>query len=163
MSTISVIVALGENNEIGKDNQLLWHISDDLKRFKKITSGHAVVMGRNTFLSLPVRPLPNRRNIILTDTPEERFEGCETVSSVEEAMYMIAEEEEAFIIGGGSIYKQFMKHADKLYLTRVHASFDADTYFPSINYDEWNEVEREKHTPEADDAYNFSFITLERK
>lgn len=163
MSTISIIAALGDNNEIGKNNQLLWYIPEDLKRFKRITTGHPVVMGRNTFLSLPVRPLPDRRNIVISDDPQETFEGCEMVTSIEGAMYVIAEEDEAFIIGGGSVYKQFLKHADKLYLTKVHAPFDADTFFPAINYDEWNEVERQKHEKNGGRPYAFTFLTLERK
>lgn len=163
MSTLSIIAALGENREIGKDNKLLWHISDDLKRFKRITTGHPIIMGRNTFLSLPVRPLPNRRNIVISDISEEQFEGCEMAASVEDAMYLVAEEEEAFIIGGGSIYKQLLKHADKLYLTKVHASFEADTFFPEINYDEWDEEEREKHQVSDTNPYAFTFLTLARK
>lgn len=163
MSTISIIAALGEQNEIGKNNELLWHISDDLKRFKKITTGHPVIMGRNTFLSLPVHPLPKRRNIVITDVPEESFEGCEMAASIEDAMYLVAEDDEAFIMGGGSIYKQFLKHADKLYLTKVHASFDADTFFPQINYDEWDELDRQRNEASETNPYPFTFLTLKRK
>jgi dihydrofolate reductase len=120
-------------------------------------------MGRNTFLSLPVRPLPNRRNIVITDIPQEQFEGCEIATSVEEAMYLTAEEEEVFIMGGGSIYKQFLKHADRLYLTKVHASFEADTYFPEFNFDEWNELKRERHEASENNPYPFTFLVFERK
>ncbi|MFW5821689.1 MAG: dihydrofolate reductase, partial [Bacteroidota bacterium] len=120
---ISIIVAIAENNAIGKNNELLWKISDDLKRFKKLTTGHKVIMGRNTYLSLPNSPLPNRKNVVITDIENEKFEGCEMAYSIEEALANVQENEEAFVIGGGMIYKQFLPHANKLYLTRVHQSF----------------------------------------
>jgi dihydrofolate reductase len=160
---ISIIVAIAENNAIGKNNELLWKISDDLKRFKKLTTGHKIIMGRNTFLSLPNGPLPNRENIVISDQENDQFEGCELVSSVEEALAMVEEDEEAFIIGGGMVYKQFISHANKLYLTRVHASFEADTFFPQINYDEWTEVERTEYPAGEKNEYPHSYIVYERK
>ncbi len=108
MKPISIIVAIASNYAIGKDNDLLWHISDDLKRFKRITSGHTVVMGKNTFYSLPFRPLPKRRNIVLTDVPGEKIEGCEMAYSIDHAIELMDENSENFIMGGGSIYRQFM-------------------------------------------------------
>ena len=115
---ISIIVAIAQNYAIGKDNKLLWHLSDDLKRFKKITSGHYVIMGKLTYLSLPVRPLPNRTNMIITDNPDDNFEGCMTVYSIDEVLNECPENQESFIIGGGSIYRQFMPIAQKLYITK---------------------------------------------
>lgn len=160
---ISIIVAIASNNAIGKNNELLWKLSDDLKRFKKITTGHKVVMGRNTFLSLPNGPLPNRKNVVITDREDEEFEGCEMAYSIEEALVNVKENEEAFIIGGGMIYKQFLPHASKLYLTRINREFDADTFFPEINYDEWIELERSNHPADEKNEYDHTFIIYKRK
>ena len=134
---ISIIVAIAENHAIGKDNKLLWHISEDLKRFRKLTTGHTLIMGRNTFLSLPNGVLPKRRHIVISDIPGEFFDGCEMARSIEEAISMAGETEECFVIGGGMVYAQFLPVAGKLYLTKVHHSFEADTFFPEINYSEW--------------------------
>ena len=160
---ISIIVAIAENNAIGKDNQLLWHISDDLKRFKKITTGNTIVMGKNTFHSLPNGALPNRVNMVITDVEGETFEDCKMAYSIEDAMHLLDEKEEAFIIGGGMIYKQFLPLANKLYLTLVHKDLEADTFFPTINYDEWNEVSREKYDASEKNEFPYSYIVLERK
>ncbi|HNX54373.1 MAG TPA: dihydrofolate reductase [Prolixibacteraceae bacterium] len=159
---ISIIVAIAQNFAIGKNNDLLFHLPNDLKRFKEITTGHPVIMGRNTLLSLPKGALPNRRNIVITDNPEEKFERCEMVFSINEAIKAVANEDEAFIIGGGMIYRQFYPHAGKLYLTLVHQDFDADVYFPEINYQEWNENFREDHFDPANN-FNYSYLNLERK
>src|SRR3972149_2923691 len=129
---ISIIVAIAENNAIGKNNELLWKLPDDLKRFKKITTGHTVIMGRRTFESLPAGALPNRKNLVISDIPGEVFENCQMAYSIEEALALCDENEEAFVIGGGMIYKHFLPHARKLYITKVHEEFDADTYFPEI-------------------------------
>jgi dihydrofolate reductase len=159
MKQISIIVAIASNWAIGKNNDLLWHISDDLKRFKRITSGHPVIMGRNTYLSLPKRPLVNRTNIVITDIEGERFEGCITVNSIEEALSHCSETEESFVIGGGAVYRQFLPHANKLYLTRVHKDFEADIFFPEINFTEWHLVEREDHGPDGKNDFSYSFLT----
>lgn len=140
---ISIIVAIAENNAIGKDNQLLWHLSDDLKRFKRLTTGHTVIMGRNTFLSLPKGALPNRRNIVITDQPGETFEGCEMAHSIDEALQLAGDSDECFVMGGGMVYLQMMPLAGRLYLTKVHQSFDADTFFPEIDFSEWEELDSE--------------------
>ncbi|WP_320110509.1 dihydrofolate reductase [Draconibacterium orientale] len=158
---ISIIVAIAENFAIGKNNDLLFHLPNDLKRFKEITSGHTIIMGRNTLLSLPKWPLPNRRHIVITDKPDDVFPGCETVFSIDEAIEKVKDEKEAFIIGGGMIYKQFFPVAGKLYLTLVHQPFDADTFFPEVNYAEWNEVKREDLYDEKND-FNYSYLDLER-
>jgi dihydrofolate reductase len=161
--SISIIVAIAENNAIGLNNKLLWHISADLKRFKKITSGHKVIMGRNTYLSLPVRPLTGRTNIVISDVPGEQFQGCITVNSIEQALEICPPHEECFVIGGAMIYKQLLRYANKLYITRIFKSHDADTFFPEINYDEWNEIERETHGPDEENDFNYAFIIYERK
>jgi dihydrofolate reductase len=149
--TISIIVALAQNNAIGRDNDLLWHIPEDLKRFKRVTSGNTIVMGRKTYLSLPTRPLPNRLNIVISDIPDETFEGCVMASSIEDAVSKMQTDKENFIIGGGSIYRQFLPIADKLYLTFIHnKAEDADVFFPEIDFAQWIEIERE----ESDAATN---------
>ena len=159
---ISIIVAIAENFAIGKNNDLLFHLPNDLKRFKKITSGHTIIMGRNTLLSLPKWPLPNRRHIIVTDKKDDIFPGCETVFSIEEALDKVKNEKEAFVIGGGMIYRQFYPITEKLYLTLVHKSFDADVYFPDIDYSEWSELAREDFYDEKND-FEYSYLTLQRK
>lgn len=159
---ISIIVAIAKNFGIGKDNELLFHLPDDLKRFKEITSGHSLIMGRNTLLSLPKWPLPNRRHIVITDSKDDHFEGCEMVYSLSQALDKVEHEKEAFVIGGGLVYKQFYPIAGKLYLTLVHESFDADTYFPEIDFNEWEEVSREDLYNQKNGFY-YSNINLVRK
>ena len=144
LKNISIIVAIAENRAIGKDNRLLWHLSDDLKRFKKLTTGHTLILGRNTFLSLPGGALPNRRHIVISDVPAESFEGCEMARSIEEAVKLAGTEDECFVIGGGMVYRQFLPLAGKLYLTSVHQSFEADTFFPEIDFSKWKAVYSEK-------------------
>ena len=162
MKRISIIVAIARNWAIGKDNHLLWHISDDLKRFKRITEGHPVVMGKKTYESLPFRPLKNRTNIVITDSPDEKFEGCITVNSIEEALGYCSEQEECFIIGGGSVYRQFLPYANKLYLTLVHQDFDADTFFPEIDLSQWKLKEREDHGPTEENDFSYSYLVYEK-
>lgn len=137
LHNISIIVAIAENRAIGKDNRLLWHISEDLKRFKKLTTGHTLIMGRNTFLSLPGGALPNRRHIVISDMENESFDGCEMARSLEEAISLAGNSDECFVIGGGMVYAQFLPMAGKLYLTQVHHTFDADTFFPEIDFAQW--------------------------
>jgi dihydrofolate reductase len=159
---ISIIVAIAQNFAIGKNNDLLFHLPNDLKRFKEITTGHPVIMGRNTLLSLPKGALPNRRNIVITDNRGEKFDRCEMVFSIDEAVEAVKNETESFIIGGGMIYRQFYPVAGKLYLTLVHQDFDADVYFPEINYSEWEELYREDLFDEKNN-FNYSYLNLERK
>lgn len=132
---ISLIVAMDKNNGIGNKNKLLAHISEDLRYFKRVTDGNTIVMGYNTYMSLPKRPLPNRRNIILT-TKNIKLEGAVVVNSIEELLKLLNTEEETFICGGSSIYNQMLPYADKLYITHIFDEFEADTYFPEIT-DEW--------------------------
>lgn len=162
MPNISIIVAIAKNFAIGKNNDLLFHLPNDLKRFRQITTGHPVIMGRNTLLSLPRWPLPNRRNIVITDNPDDHFPGCETVYSVEEVIRLVSDEPESFIIGGGSIYRQFFPVANRLYLTVVDKDFEADTWFPAINFDEWTETFREEHFDETN-QFHYAYLNLERK
>lgn len=159
--TISAVVAIGENNAIGKNNQLLWRLPNDLKHFKQITSGHTVIMGRKTFDSVG-KPLPNRRNIIIT-RQQIQIPGCEMVGSVDEALALCAGEEEVFIVGGAEIYRLAMPQTNRIYLTIVHQEFDADAFFPQINYEEWAETEREDHGVDEKHAIPYSFITLQRR
>ena len=159
---ISIIVAIAENFAIGKNNDLLFHLPNDLKRFRAITTGNTIIMGRNTLLSLPKWPLPNRKHIVITDNKEDIFPGCEIVFSIEEAMEKVKNEKEAFIIGGGSIYRQFFPYANKLYLTLVHKPFEADVFFSEINYSEWEEAAREDYFDEKN-QFNYSYLDLIRK
>lgn len=146
---ISIIVAIARHGAIGKDNALLWHISDDLKRFKRITSGHPVVMGRKTYESLG-RPLPNRINVVITRNTNFRAEGCTVVHSMAEAVSLFPSTEEVFVIGGAQIYTEALDIADKFYLTKVEAQYDADTFFPKWDPAQWREISCENH-----DGYSF--------
>ena len=158
---IAIIVAIAQNFAIGRNNDLLFHLPNDLKRFRKITLGHAVIMGKKTLFSLPGGPLPNRRNIVITDVAGETFEGCETVYSINEAVEAVKNEELAFVIGGGMIYRQFYPIAGKLYLTMAHKDFEADTYFPEIDFNEWTELSRETLFDEKNN-FRYSNIDLVR-
>ena len=162
LMNISIIVAIAENFAIGRNNELLFHLPNDLKRFRQITTGHPVIMGRNTLLSLPKWPLPNRRNIVITDNPEDQFSGCEVVYSTEEAIELVKDESESFIIGGGSVYRQFFPVANRLYLTVVNKTFEADTFFPEIDYSAWNVISREDHFDEIN-GFSYTYLNLERK
>lgn len=159
---ISIIVAVSEDLGIGKDNELLWHISEDLKRFKKLTSGKTVIMGKKTWESLPTKPLPGRRNIVLTDDPSEIIDNSVTAYSIEDALNKCGMGEEIFVIGGGSIYKQFMPIADRLYITRVHSKAPADIFFPEIDPDSWKVIGKEEFVPE-EDAIPYTYLIYERK
>jgi len=156
---ISIIAAAAENQAIGKDNKLLWHISEDLQRFKKITSGHPVIMGQKTFESLD-RPLPNRTNIVLSFDKSYKPQGAIVVHSLEEAIKIASEKdsEEIFFIGGGQIYAQAIKFADKLYLTLVEGDYDADTFFP--DYSEFKKVIFEE--PHESAGHKYRFLELEK-
>ncbi|MCE2614141.1 dihydrofolate reductase [Flavobacteriaceae bacterium D16] len=164
MGNIVMIAAVGENRSLGKDNKLLWHLPDDFKRFKKITTGHKIIMGRKTFESFP-KPLPNRFHIIITrnKTYSPGHPECEVVHSLEEALQQVNKAEQAFIIGGGEIYTQALPHADKIELTRVHASFEADAFFPEIDMKEWELVEETYHEKDDRHAFPFSYLTYTRK
>ena len=159
---ISIIVAIAENYAIGKNNDLLWHIPEDMKRFKRITSGHKVIMGKRTYESLPYRPLKDRTNIVISDIPGDHYDGCVMAYSIEEALQLCSPEEECYVIGGGMVYRQFMPVADKLYITWVHREFDADTFYPEIDPEIWKEAEREEGGDDSLD-FRYSFVTYIRR
>lgn len=159
-----MIVAVAKKNAIGKDNKLLWHLSEDLKRFKQLTTGHYIVMGKNTYYSLPRRPLPNRTHVVLTDVTGEQVDECIMAYSVQEAIEKMDPQNENFIIGGASIYRQFLKHANKLYITWVDEEFEADTFFPELDEKEWNIVSKEDFpNPNEKNPHPYSYIIYERK
>ncbi|MFV0521916.1 MAG: dihydrofolate reductase [Mangrovibacterium sp.] len=163
MKNISMIVAVAEDKGIGKANDMLIYISDDLKRFKAITLGHTIIMGRKTLLSLPKYPLPNRRHIVITSDKKARFEGCETVHTIEEALSKVEGEPEVFVIGGGSIYNQMYDYASKLYLTQIHKTFeDAEIFFDAYDLKDWN-IEKQSAHHDKKNNLNYSFIDLKRK
>lgn len=161
--TLSIIVAMAENRAIGRNGDLIWHNSRDLKQFKKITTGHTVIMGYKTYLSLPNhKALPNRRNIILSSRLETAPEGFELAGSINTALDMVKDEEEVFVMGGGMVYEQFLPLADRLYLTRIGKSFEADTYFPYVNFDEWELVDLEVIDDDPQVDYSYRFEVWER-
>lgn len=164
MSKISIIAAVADNYAIGHLNKLPWHLPADLKHFRQLTTGHAIVMGKRTFESLPNGPLPNRKNIVLTSIMSEGVnEGYFEADSMEDVFYLTEKEEKVFIIGGTSVYNQTFEKADTLYITWVHATFVADTFFPKINFDEWNEVSRDDYPADEKNPVPYSFVIYERK
>lgn len=152
---IAIIVAVAENGVIGGDNRLLWHISEDLKHFKAVTTGHPVVMGRKTYESLG-RPLPNRRNVVVTRQPLV-LDGCEVAHSLGEALALFAPEERVFVIGGAQIYEQALPLCDEFYLTRVFRAYEGDTRFPAWDESEWRLVESESFASGKDFPHPFAF------
>ena len=163
MRTISIIAAISENDAIGKDQQLLCHMPTDMKRFKALTTGHAVIMGRKTFESLP-HPLPNRQNSILTTASEAVYAGCFACPSMEAALELCEPGAEVFIIGGAQVYGLAIDLADKMYITRIHHSFeDATTFFPEVDWNQWEEIERDEHPADAKNPYPFTFLTYVRR
>ncbi|MBE6276349.1 MAG: dihydrofolate reductase [Bacteroides sp.] len=158
MSQVSIIVAIAENNAIGFENKLLYWLPNDLKRFKSLTTGHTIIMGRKTFESLPKGALPNRRNIVLS-RQDMVFPGAERYSSLEEALKQCKEEEEVFIIGGASVYKESMAIADKLYITHIEDTPEqADAFFPEISPMSWKETSRELHRTDEKHLYPYRFV-----
>lgn len=160
---VSIIVAVSDDWGIGKDNELLWNISEDLKRFKRLTTGKSIIMGKKTWESLPRKPLPNRRNIVLTDVPSECIDCSITAYSIEDALGKCPDNEEVFIIGGGSVYRQFMTIADRLYITHVHRNSPADVYFPSIDPGIWKVVSKEDFPESEINPVPYTYVIYERK
>lgn len=161
---LSIIAAVAKNRAIGKGGDLIWHLSNDLKHFKEVTTGGCVLMGYNTYASLPgKKALPKRRNIIISDRLKSAPEGFEVVSSIQKSLELLKNEQEVFIMGGGMIYEQFLPLADKLYLTRIDKAFEADTFFPIVNFDEWELTELQviDNDPQIDCEYRFE--TWERR
>lgn len=159
---VSIIVAIAQNGTIGDKNTLLWHIKEDMRFFRTTTSGHAVVMGRKTFESLGSRPLPKRTNIVITRA-DRQFEGAITAHSLEEAIAMVAGDEEIFIIGGAQIYAEALSVADRMYITHVERDYEGDTSFPAIDFDKWTLVASERYEHGEEYEYPFEFRTYERK
>ncbi|GAB3204444.1 dihydrofolate reductase [Pontibacter aydingkolensis] len=160
---VNIIVATAENNVIGKDNQLIWHLPADLKHFKQLTMGHPILMGRKTYESIG-KPLPGRTSIIITRQKDFEAEGCIVAHSVQEAIEKAKElDEQVCIIGGAEIYKQALPLTDCIELTKIHHSFDGDTFFPEINEKDWEVVAEEKHEPDEKNKYSYTFLTLKRK
>jgi dihydrofolate reductase len=163
MSKISIIAAIADNLAIGKSNKLLWHLPADLKHFKELTTGHTIVMGKRTYNSLPIRPLPKRKNVILTTMLSEGVtEGYFEAESIEDALDLCEKEHQIFIIGGATVYKQCIDKADSMYLTWVHGEFEADAFFPKINFKKWTEVSREDHEADENNPYAYSFVYYEK-
>ncbi|HKK10195.1 MAG TPA: dihydrofolate reductase [Bacteroidales bacterium] len=156
MIHISLIAAMDNKGLIGTNNDIPWHIPHDLKRFKQITSGHTVVMGRQTFESLP-GPLPKRRNIVITSNRNYKKPGIEVVHSIEDALRIVDKKSENFVVGGAAIYEQFLPFADKLYLTRIKAVFKGDTYFPKVDFSNWKLVNEEHHQTEDEEPLKFIY------
>lgn len=159
---ISVIVAVSSNQVIGNKNKLPWHLSADLKYFKRKTMGHPVIMGRKTHESIG-RPLPGRTNIVITRKLNYELPGCIVVNSLPEAINLCTDEEEVFVIGGAEVILQAIDDADRVYLTLVHQEFEGDSFLPPFNMNLWHEISREDHQADQNNAYNYSFIVLEKR
>ena len=158
---VILIAAAGQNNELGKDNSMIWHLPDDFKRFKQLTSGHYIIMGRKTFESLK-QPLPNRTHIIITRQKDYHCENCIVVENIEKAIEAAPKGQDVFVIGGGEIYNLAIAYADKIELTRVNSSFEADAFFPKINPSEWEMTREIFHGKDAAHKFDFSFQTYIR-
>lgn len=163
MNNLSIIVAVGKNLEIGKNNQLLWHISNDLKNFKNLTLGHTVVMGENTWNSLPKKPLPNRKNLVLSYQTDKLLEGAIVFNNIDDLIDSVEHEEKVFIIGGAMIYKQFIDIVDTIFITRVDKEFDADTFFPEMPDDIWNLTSGNNWLHDDESNLDYSFEIYYRK
>lgn len=159
---LSLVVAVGENHEIGRHGRMPWHLPADLKRFKALTLGKPVIMGRKTFEAIG-KPLPERRNIVVTRNPAWHAPGCETAASLTDALVLAAGAREIMLIGGGELYREALPRAQRIYLTRVYARFEADTFFPALDQAEWRETARAEHVADARNPFACSFITLERR
>ena len=165
---IVLIAALAENRVVGIDNRLPWHLPEDLKYFKRITTGKAIIMGRKTYESIG-RPLPNRTNIVISRNSDFRAEGVKVVASLDAAINLATDVnasngvQEVMIIGGASIYEAALPKAERLYITRVHAEVEGDTYFPEVNFDQWSEVKREDHKACANNPHDYSFAVYDKK
>ncbi|OQA01552.1 MAG: Dihydrofolate reductase type 3 [Bacteroidetes bacterium ADurb.Bin408] len=159
---LSLIVAIAENNVIGKDNKLIWHLPADLKYFKALTMGCPIIMGRKTFDSIG-KPLHGRTSVIITRNPNYRQDGCLIAHSLQEATAMLKHEAKAFIIGGEQIYRQAINMVDFLYVTKVHHAFDGDAFFPEIKPDLWEKTFQSDHQPDDKNAYPYSFMVYKRK
>lgn len=155
---IALIAALDENNGIGKDNKLLCYLPADLKRFKQLTTGHCIVMGRKTFESLPNGALPNRKNIVLTRNTSYYSKGAEVIHTADEVFQLCKNDEKVFVIGGEEIYKLFIQKADILHITRIHHQFEADAFFPDFSQEDWQLTSKTDNQPDEKNKYSYSFL-----
>ncbi len=160
---IALIAALDNNNGIGKDNKLLCYLSADLKRFKQLTTGHCIIMGRKTFESLPNGPLPKRRNIVLSRNTDYNVDGIELINSVDQVFEICKNEEKVFVIGGEEIYKLFLEKADILHLTRIHHKFEADAFFPEFNEVDWQLISKEENLADDKNKFDYSFLDYSKR
>ena len=160
--TVSLVVAASTNNVIGRDGGLPWHLPDDLRHFKRITTGKPVIMGRRTCDSIG-RPLPDRHNIVMTRDPGYVAEGCDVVSSVAEALDVAGDANEVMVIGGGQVYRDFLPRADRIYMTRVQAEVQGDAFFPGIDGNGWRLVSVEHHAADEKHEYPFEMMVFERR
>lgn len=161
---IALIAALDEENAIGRNGDLLCYLPNDLKHFKQITQGHRVIMGRRTYESLPKGALPNRTNIVITSDQAENYPGCIVVRSLEEALDHCLEDETAFVIGGGMLYRTTLPLAERLYITRIHHTFpDADTFFPEISAGRWETTAKERHAADEKHPFPYTFLTFAKR
>jgi dihydrofolate reductase len=159
---IVMIAAVAENNALGKDNELVWHLPNDFKRFKELTSGHYIIMGRKTFESFP-KPLPNRTHVVITRQQNYQPEGCIVVNSIENAIKACPENETIYIIGGGEIYNQALSLSDKIEITKVHGDFEADAFFPEIKADDWELVQSDFNKKDERHLYDYTYQTFVKK
>lgn len=161
---LSIIAAVSNNNVIGNDNRLIWHMPADLKRFKEITMGHTMIMGRRTFQSIG-KPLPGRKTIVITRQEEIDTMGCPQVASFKEAIKLVKDEKNVIIAGGAEVYEQAINsyYAKKIFLTRIFAEFDGDTFFPDIDPEKWELVDREDYEPDEKNIYPYAFLEYNRK
>jgi dihydrofolate reductase len=156
-----MIAAVAENNALGKNNELVWHLPNDFKRFKSLTTNHHIIMGRKTFESFP-KPLPNRVHVVITRQTDYNPEGCIVVDSIEKAIAVCPEDEDSYIIGGGEIYNLALPFSDIIEITKVHHTFEADTFFPAINKNEWQLVESEENFKDEKHLYDYTYETYIR-
>ena len=159
---LSIVVAMDSNRLIGKDNGLPWHLPADLAFFKKLTTGNTILMGRKTFDSIG-RPLPNRRNIVITRNADIEITDCEVVNSIEKALSLVQSETEVMVIGGAKLYQQILPIADRLYITQIEGEFDGDAYFPSYNEAEWSQISIDSREPDENNHHKYHFITFDRR
>ena len=159
---LSIVVAMDDNHLIGKGNGLPWHLPADLAFFKKITTGNSILMGRKTYDSIS-KPLPNRRNIVITRNPDISIPGCEVVDSIEKALSITQDEEEVMVIGGANLFEQLLPDVSRLYITHIEGKLEGETYFPHYDENDWLEVSRESHQPDEKNKYAYQFSIMDRK
>jgi dihydrofolate reductase len=160
---LSIIVAIADNNAIGIENKLLCYLPNDLKWFKKITTNHTIIMGRKTFDSLPNGALPNRRNIVLSHCKQTKYDNCEVVNSLDELFTTINNQDENFVIGGAEIYRLLLPFVNKLYITKIHGTFEADVFFPEIDFSKWNLLEKIKNKADEKHKFDYDFLLFNKK